>query len=46
MRRHAEEQPWPLVAVVVGAISTVVAAVLLIIAATVWLPELPRLLVG
>jgi hypothetical protein len=44
MRRRPAERPWPLIAVVVGSVGVVIAAILLIISVTVWLPELPRLL--
>ncbi len=46
MRRRPAERPWPLIAVVVASLGVVIAAILLIIAVTVWLPELPRLLAG
>jgi hypothetical protein len=46
MRRRPADHPWPLVALLVGGVGTVIAAILLIIAVTVWLPELPRLLTG
>lgn len=40
MRRHRGDRPWPLVAVLVGAVGIVLGAIVLIVTATVWLPVL------
>lgn len=44
LRRDRAARPWPLVATLVGALGSLIAAVHLVILANVWMPLLPQLL--
>lgn len=46
LRRDPAARPWPLLGLLASALGVVIAAVLILIAATAWLPVLPALLLG
>lgn len=46
MRLDRPAKPWPLIALIAGAVGSIIAAVVLVVLAVRWLPLLPELLFG